>query len=280
MTLRKIIIAYKFFSCNSEITPVSQAVVPLNNVEYAYGFGVYENIRVRNGQAQFADQHCQRLINSAKIIGIEHGFDSRSIQKSIADLLQANQANSCNVKILLIGAPDPANTKLHILCLNPLYPDRKLYKQGAKVITQQFERPYPHAKSLNMLPSYLAYREAKKAKAYDALAINLKGEITEGTRTNFFAINDRQIISPPAGDILLGVTRDHVIKTAHDIGFEVVNEPIRLTDLDSYQGFFLTSTSSKIMPISQIDQTSIQVPDSLRELILGFDKFLAELFKD
>lgn len=280
MTLRIIIIAYKFFSCNSTITPVEQAVISLESVEYSYGFGVYETIRVVRGKILFSDEHCKRLMESARIIGLEHPFSSEVVVNDIEKLINKNEVETCNVKILLVGAPDPSNAKLYILCLNPLFPDRKLYKNGAKCITQHYERPFPHAKTLNMLQSYVAYKEAKKVEAYDALAINSRGNITEGTRTNFFAIKDRQIISPSEKDILLGVTRDHVLKIAKENGFEIIENDIKPDDLANYDGFFLTSTSTKIMPIAQIDDKQFDIPDNLRELMLRFDEFLAKFSQD
>lgn len=277
LTLRFIIIAYKFFSYNSEIIPVGQAVIPLNNVEYSYGFGVYETIRVSKGRILFAKEHCERLMDSARVINLEHQLSSEEVIANLQALIEKNDVESCNVKILLIGAPDPSDANLYILCLNPLYPDRKLYKNGAKCITQHYERTFPHAKTLNMLQSYLAYREAKKDGAYDALAINRDGAITEGTRTNFFAIKDKQIFSPPESVILLGVTRDHVLKIAKQNGFELIEKEIKANELGDYNGFFLTSTSTKIMPITQIDDQTFEIPTELRQLMLRFDEFLAQL---
>lgn len=277
LTLRILIIAYNFFSCNSEIIPVEQAVVPLGNVEYSYGFGVYETIRVSKGRILFANEHCDRLLESARIIKLEHPFTAEQVITDIQKLVDKNDVDSCNIKVLLIGATEPSEAKLYILCLNPLYPDRKLYKNGAKCITQHYERPFPHAKTLNMLQSYLAYREAKKVDAYDALAINQHGAITEGTRTNFFAIKDSQIFSPPETDILLGVTRDHVLRVAKQNGFEFIEKEITPNDLGAYDGFFLTSTSTKIMPVKQIDDQTFEVPAELKQLMLRFDEFLAQL---
>lgn len=262
---------YKYFSNNGKILPLDQAQIPLSNVEYAYGFGVYENIRVSKGEIHYVEDHCQRLMKSAEIIGLEHNFFSLNIQKYIKELISANQAETCNIKILLIGGRDADSANLYILCLNPLFPDRKLYKTGAHAITYEYERLYPQAKTLNMLPSYLAYRQAKKAGAYDALLIDRYRNIVEGTRTNFFTIKDKTIYSPPEEQILLGVTRDKVLQTARELGFEIVEQEIPLTHISDYDGAFITSTSSKIMPLSSIDETQLAIPETLRELMRAFD---------
>ena len=210
---------YEYFSRNGQLLPASQAVVPLDDIAYAYGFGVYETVRVSGGIVYFAQQHAARLLASAREIGLEHGFSASDTEQAIQELVRKNQAEACNVKILLVGGPTAESATLYMQCLNPLFPDRKLYKEGATLITERYQREYPHAKTLNMLPSYLAYRRALAAGAYDALLVDDEGNITEGTRTNFFGMQGRTLISPPEAGILLGVMRTVVLKVAADNGF-------------------------------------------------------------
>lgn len=267
--------SYKYFSRNGDVLPVEQAVVSLGNIEYSYGFGVYETVRVTKGEPVFMEEHCRRLMASAKVIGLEHAFDEAFVKAAAAKLIEANQAETCNLKILLIGGPTADQAVLNILCLNPLFPDRKLYREGAHCVTYRHERLFPGAKTLNMLPSYLAYREAKAAAAYDALLINRAGCVTEGTRTNFFAIQGKSLISPKAEDILPGVTRQHVIEVAEKRGFKVIEQNIKLSDIANYDGAFLTGTPIKILPVRSIDRHAWpEIPDSLRELIRAFDDHL------
>ena len=238
---------FKYFSHNGTLKPVAEATVPLSNIEYAYGFGVYESIRVSNGVAYFLQEHIDRLMESARIIGLVHTFSPSLIEKSISELMANTQAESFNVKILLIGGRTTEDASLNILCLNPLFPDKRLYRDGVTTITYTYERAFPHAKTLNMLQSYLAYQKAKAASAYDALLLDSKGRIREGTRTNFFCIKNKTLFTPNEKDILLGVTRKAVLKIAESNGYEVVEKDIRLADLGMYDGAFLTSTSSKIL---------------------------------
>ena len=266
---------FKYFSKNGKILPVEEAVIPFSNIEYQYGFGVYENIRVNDGVPYFLKDHIGRLLESARIIGLEHKFDESFVKKSVAELVKKNGAGTYNIKAFLIGGTEPM---LYILALNPLFPDKKLYKEGASFITCEYERPFPHAKTLNMLQSYLAYKKAKETGAYDALLVNSKGCITEGTRTNFFCIKDRTLISAPEDEILLGVTRKAVLKVAHDKGFTLLEESEVLlsTILDS-DGAFVTSTSSKVLPVRSIDGQELKEhSENLRELMEAFDTFLAE----
>jgi len=268
---------FPFFSKNGEILPSEQATIPLSNIEYSYGFGVYENLKVRHGIVYFTKQHIERLQKSAEIIGLTHQFSNEAIEQYLKELLEKldlkEQDNACNIKMLLIGGREP---QLFIMALAPHFPDRKLYSEGAKMITVHYERQFPNAKTLNMLPSYLAYKKAKEQECYDALLISKDGLILEGTRTNFFAIKDTTLFTAPKEDVLEGVTRQTVIAAAKRAGFTLEEKAIPLSQIGEFDGVFLTSTSSKIIPVRQIDDKNFQIPEKLKELMQAYDTFLKE----
>lgn len=266
--------SFHFFSRNGELLPTSDAHVPLSSIEYSYGFGVYETVRVIKAQPYYIEDHLERLMESARLIGLEHSYQSARLKQYVTDLIKANDVDTCNIKILLIGGRTSDDSTLYIECLNPLFPDRKLYKTGAKLISYHYERAFPHAKTLNMLQSYLAYREARKSDAYDALLINNEGYVTEGTRTNIFFMKGTSIYSPPEKDILLGVTRKIVLKVAKEGGFTVMERNIRLDDINEFDAAFITSTSTGVMPISQIDDDHLNISDAFKEFKQKFDSYI------
>jgi branched-chain amino acid aminotransferase len=179
--------AFKYFFHNSQLLPIEQAVIPLSSIEYSYGYGVYESIRVSKGTIFFLEEHARRLINSARIIQLEHSLNEEQVAGSVQKLVKANEASSCNVKILLIGGDSKDSANFYIQCLNPLFPTKELQREGTRCITYRYERAWPGAKTLNMLPSYLAYRQAKAASAYDALLVDSQDCLREGPRTNLLA---------------------------------------------------------------------------------------------
>ncbi len=270
--------AFDFFSKNGEILAMAEASIPLSNIEYAYGFGVYETIRVVHGKSIFLQEHLRRLLKSAETIELAHALTEENIGEWIGALLRKINADTCNLKLLLIGGRTSEQATLWILPLAPLFPDKKLFRDGISVVTMQHERFLPHAKTLNMLPSYLFYRKAKEAGCYDALLVDRNGNLTEGTRTNLLAMKNRTILSPPTKDILEGVMRANVLSIAKKNGYEFREEHIPLNDIQSYDGLFLTSTSSKILPISRIDGTTIGIPEALKELMNVFDAYLETIY--
>ncbi len=266
--------AYDFCIKNGEQVPLTEATLPVTHIEFAYGFGVYENIRVVKGRALFLSDHLARLQKSAEVIGLEHVFDAKVITEWVEALIAACKADALNLKILLIGGRTASEATLFILPLAPLFPDRKLWKVGATAITVPYERSFPDAKTLSMLGSYIAYRKAKNAGAYDALLLDRDRCITEGTRTNFFAMKGRTIVGAPREKILFGVTMKHVLAVALKQNFSYEELPLHLSSIQDYDGVFLTSTSSKIMPLCRIDDTAIAIPEALRELMEHFETFL------
>lgn len=266
---------FSYFSKNGRVLPISDAVVPYNSIEYAYGFGVYETLRVSKGVANFLNDHIDRLLLSARIIDLEHQFTGEFVEKSITDLIAAlGSDTTANFKILLIGASEAKNAQLILLPLAPLFPEKKLYRDGVKTLTLNYERILPNAKTLNMLPSYIFYRDAKRKGCYDALLVNREGRITEGTRTNFFGIKETTLFTAPAKDILEGVTRKHVLAVAREHGYTIEEHALSMTDAKEMDSAFLTGTSIGILPIKTIDAFSFpEIPETLKTLMSHYESF-------
>ena len=260
---------------NGRLCPASAAVMPLSCIEYQYGFGVYETLRARENRVLFAGAHAQRLLVSASAIGLEHDFSPAQIVAHIRELAAQISAPAFNLKMLLIGGASPGAAQFFIIPLAPLFPDKKLYRDGAAAITYRYERLLPKAKTLNMLGSFLAYRQARLMGGYDALLVDRHGYITEGTRTNFFAVKNKTIYEAPSEKILDGVTRDNLLRVARANGFTLAVADIAPSDLPNYDGAFLTSTSSKIMPLKKIDAFEFsKIAPAITELMTAFDRFL------
>lgn len=266
--------SFAVFSKNGEVRPITEAHVSLSAIEYTYGYGVYETIRVRHREPLFIADHLVRLRISAQTLALEHTFSDEMIARSIRDLIGALTADTYNLKILLIGGTLPQDAGLYILASNPHFPDKALYRDGVHTIVRHFERAFPQAKSLNMLQSYMAYRDAKRAGAYEALLVNSHGNVTEGTRTNFFVLDKTTLISPPSEEILLGVTRKHVLTVASHLGLGYREEALPIESVHTYDAAFLTSTSTKIVPIKSIEARALkEIPEVLRNLMKAFDQF-------
>ncbi|MFP4012151.1 MAG: aminotransferase class IV [Spirochaetaceae bacterium] len=268
-----------YYGKNGAIRPVSEAVVSLDDINFAYGYGVYETLKVRHGVVYFPDRHAERLISSAAVIGLEHPFDRRGIEGTIVELTRANGLRDANMKLLLIGPPevdDPSGATLYAFMLNPYFPPRNLYRNGAAAVSVEAERRFPQSKSLDMLSSTIAYRGASRAGAYDALLTDREGRITEGTRTNLFYTDGTTLYEPPAATSLLGVTRLTLREMLGRQGVEVLERPLLRSEVGTFAGYFLTSTSSKVLPLARIDSHRFEIPGIIRRVMRDYDAFLEE----
>lgn len=262
------------FSLNGTMLPFDRAVVGLDDIAYCYGFGVYENVRVKEGVVYFATDHVARLFDSATYIGIEHTFEKADTERWAQELVDRySDVHAFNLKILLIGGEDP---RLCILPLSPKFIDRKAYRDGASVMTAMHERFMPQAKTLNMLPSFLLHKRAAENGCYDMLLVNEDGHVIEGTKTNVFAVKENTLFTAPDNRVLAGVTRKHVITLAKEAGLTVTMQPIAMKDIADADGLFLTSTSAKILPVSRIDDHELSMSDVTKKLMKAHDDFLKQ----
>ena len=264
----------KFLIKNGELVPISEGVIPIDHLELFYGFGVYELIKVRHEKAHLLVDHAERLMNSAKIIGLEHLFTVEKIEEYTVKLLKENDIEAANLKMILLGGPSPAEATLYMFLTAPRFVENKEYRDGVKVITVKHERFLPQAKTLNMLPSYLAYKKAQKAEAFDTLFIDQESRVYEGTRTNFFAIQNKTLITPPLELVLGGITRQTVIACAEQNGYQIEEKLLKLAEISECEGAFITNTSGGIVPIKQIDDFIYsEISPGLQNLRKLFENF-------
>ena len=79
---------FPFISKNGVLLGATEAHIPIDRIEYQYGFGVYETIRVVAGKPRFAEEHLERLFNSASIIGLEHHFEASFVRGALLAMIE------------------------------------------------------------------------------------------------------------------------------------------------------------------------------------------------
>jgi branched-subunit amino acid aminotransferase/4-amino-4-deoxychorismate lyase len=265
---------------NGQLIPHDEAKLHVDHIEFAYGFGVYENLKIRKDFVYFVDEHIDRLFHSARVIGLEHTLEKTRIREWIQILIEKNQTQDSNIKIILIGGKTAQDTLLYIFTLAPKFIENKEYRDGVKAITYLFERFLPEAKTLNMLPSYVIFKKAQKQGCFDALLIDHDTNITEGTRSNFFAIKNKTLYTPRVEHVLDGVTRRTVIDCAKKNKYKIIEQNIALKNVFDFDGAFFTNTSGKIVPIRTIDDRSFEtITDEIHTLQSLYNNYLDEYAK-
>jgi branched-chain amino acid aminotransferase len=135
----------------------------------------------------------------------------------------------------------------------------------------------PHAKASGQyLNSVLAKIESIKAGYEEAILLDDKGHVCEGTGENVFVIKDGVIATPPqSASILDGINRKSVIQIARDLGYEVVERDIARAELALADEVFLTGTAAELTPLREVDDLEIGPPGPVtREIQRVFDDAL------
>ena len=243
---------FNYVVVNGERMLAEQAQTAIFNDALLSSFGVYETVKIDQGRPFYLEDHLQRLHRSAEMIDLKLGVDVPTLARWFDRLIEVDRQASWGLRILALGALSPNRNALIAMQANPLatYPE-SLYHQGASAVLYEGQRAIPNCKSLNTLVNFLARTRATQAGALEGL-LHHNGCITEGSRTNLFAVRAGKLITPPESTILPGITRDIVLDVMRDTDYPVVEETIS-TDLSQYDEFFISSTSMHVMPITRIE---------------------------
>jgi branched-subunit amino acid aminotransferase/4-amino-4-deoxychorismate lyase len=166
--------------------------------------------------------------------------------------LAANDAADCTLRLFVVGGEGGEAGTAYLWPQPPTIYPASYYANGVSVITFEGQRFMPEAKSLNTLVSTMARRKAAAMGAHEGLLYH-EGMLTEGAVSNLFAVIGNEIVTPPTGTVLSGVTRDTVMRLALRDGLPLREASLSLTGVASWQECFITSTSRHIMPVTAVD---------------------------
>ncbi len=240
---------------------------------FLYGDGVYETLRVEHGRLFHFDEHYRRLKNSARGLGLRVPYGGKVLRRGVERLLKSNGLRDAVLRITLTRGPGPlgfdprpAKTPTCVMIATP--PRRHaedLYRRGVLLAVARVRRTPatsldPAFKSTNNLNNILAKMEAVKRGAYEALMLNIRGDVAEGTISNVFFISGK-ILRTPSLDcgILSGVTRSVVLALAKREGLKVAEGHYSLKRLFRAEEVFITSTTMEVMPVTRIADESGKV---------------------
>ncbi len=249
----------KFYSINGEIMEAEHAKLHVSDLSILRGFGVFDFFRTSKGKLLFIEDYLARFRNSTNTFNFSHDYSDEFIKDHVLKLIELNGYDEPSVKLIMTGGYshngfEPTTPNL-IIQIEPLkFPAKHYYTDGAKLITHKYVREFPEVKSTNYLTAIMLSGKCKSENALDVLYHD--GEIvSEVTRSNFFIVKDRKIITAKTG-ILKGVTRGKVLGVAKGY-YEVEERELGVNELETADEAFITSTNKKVMPITQIDNYKI-----------------------
>jgi branched-chain amino acid aminotransferase len=274
---------------NGEYVDWDKATIHLTAHTLHYGDGVFEGIRfyeTEKGTCIFRlREHVKRLFNSALALEMKIPYSITEIEKAIMGTIRKNKLDAGYIRPLVFygGGSLGLDTKSHkVETAIIVVPFPKYFKKNTiKVMTSSFIRIHPRSTITtakicgHYVNSILANMEAKKNGFDEALLLDFKGDVTEGSGENLFFVKDGVIKTSSLEDILPGITRDAIIELAVDLGYEVDEEEFNIIDLERADEIFFCGTAAEITPISQVNDFIIN-----KKEIGGITLHLQEKFFD
>lgn len=245
---------------NGGFVPESQASVAVSDLGLLRGYGVFDFTITYNREPFRLKEHLDRLQNSARIIELDLPWSKEELTGLIYETLQRNPGGEKGIRIIITGgeSPDtftPADQPTLIIMVkpSPVFP-REFFTDGVKVITFPAKREIPDAKTLNYVHAIRALKRARKEGAEEAIYAS-DGDLYECTGSSFFAVKDGRIITA-GSHVLDGVTRRTVLELVNG-RIPVEYRFVKVSEIQSLDEAFLTSSGHEVMPIVTIDQVKI-----------------------
>ena len=241
--------------------------IHINDRGYHFGDAVYEVIVFNKNIFYDFDGHIQRLFKSLTSLEIKFSLSSSSLKIIINNLIRLNKANIGSIYIQVSRGVAERNHSFHGLNIKPILTIIVTKKSniennlnGVKAITINDNRwSRPDIKTTQLLPNVLAKTLANKNNAYESIFIDDEGFVTEGSSSNIWVLNkENQLITRNLdGKILSGITRNSISLFAKKNNIAVIEKKFTKFELYNAKEVFLTSASSFIMPIVQMDDQNI-----------------------
>jgi len=263
---------------NGEYIRASDAKIDLYSQSLHYGYSVFEGIRsykTVNGDARIfkAEEHYQRLKNSATATNIPFEHSVEELVDITYTLLAKNNLHDAYIRPLVFL---PANMSfslsseshffMAVWVMAPFFGEKLM-----RVMTSSFQRPNPkgfriEAKAAgHYVNSMLASQEAKGRGFDEALLTDINGYVAEGTGANVFVEKEGRLFTPPAGNILPGITRATVLEICSELQIEVEEKLFTTGELKNADSAFFCGTAAEIVGWESFDE--VKFPKAWNESI-------------
>ena len=286
---------------NGKLIPFKDAKVHVLTHALHYSTAIFEGIRcynTPNGSAIFRlPEHVDRFFNSAKMYGMKMRYSKKQISNAIIKTVKTSGLKECYIRPLAyygygtMGLTPTLNkVDVSIACWKWKMGESKAGKfSGAKCKISKWIRidsksqPMQSKSAANYSHAALARVEALKNGYDEAIMLNNKGNVAEGSAENIFVVKNGVIKTPPLdADILNGITRDSVIQLIKKEHMKLVEKNITVNELLKADEVFMTGTAAEVKSVTKIDKNAIgngsvgeitkELQKSFMNIVMGKDK--------
>ncbi|MFA6183642.1 MAG: aminotransferase class IV [Parcubacteria group bacterium] len=273
----------KYCYYDGEIILIDDVKINPYDIGFMRGYGIFDAMRTTKKVLFCLDEHWNKFEKSAQELDLNIPISKSEFKNIVAILLEKNDLKEAAVKTILTGGKSEngfnKSEKSTILILvddlDKFTLPEESYEKGWKLISLEYQRHLPKIKTLDYLIPIKNQKEKIKNNAQE-IVYKKDGNILECSTSNIFIIRNGTIITPKK-NIFLGTIRNLVIDIAEKNGFEVLERNVSVEEFLSAEEIFLTATYKKIMPITNVDGTSVnegKIGKKTKKLMKLLDEFI------
>jgi branched-chain amino acid aminotransferase len=279
-----------FIWMNGTLVPWRDARVHVLTHALHYASCVFEGERVYDGRIFKLREHTLRLADSASKLGFDLPHDIATLEQACRQVVAANGIADGYVRPLAWRGAEMMGVSAQNCRINvaiaawtwPAYFTPEARLKGIRMTRAIYDRPAPNtaptqSKAAGLYMICTLSKHEAEAKGYDdALMLDYRGYLAEGTGANLFLVIDGRLHTPLPDCFLDGITRQTVIGLARGRGIEVIERHIKPEELSDADEVFLTGTAVEVTPVRAIDAYRFEVGPITRQLVVDFDALTRE----
>ncbi|MGQ4679805.1 branched-chain-amino-acid transaminase [Paenibacillus polymyxa] len=238
---------------------------------FLYGDGIFEGIRIYNGNIFKCKEHLERLYDSAKSIQLNIPLSPDEMLEAMAETIRLNEMRNGYIRLVVsrgagnLGLDPLRCAKASVIIIVEqlaIYPE-EAYLTGLKTISVSQRRNIPDAlnpkiKSLNYLNNILVKIQSNYAGVGEAIMLSSQGYVTEGSADNIFIVKNGVLYTPPCYlGALEGITRNAIIDLCAKLGYSLKEQPFTLHDVYVADEVFFTGTAAEVIAAYEVDGRTI-----------------------
>ena len=254
---------------NGEMLPRPEARVSVFDSGFLLGDGVWEGIRLHNGQLVFCEEHIDRLYIGAAAIGMDIGMSKNDLVAKIHETLAVNDMHS-DIHLRLIVSRGLKTTPYQHPRVNiggptvVIIPEYKVVTEnsksnGLKLVSVTTSRASestqdPKINSLSKFNCIQACIEADRLGGDEGLMLDMHGYVSTCNSTNFFIVRGSEVLTSTGEYCLNGVTRGAIIDLCRANNIDVLEKNFLTDDVYTADEAFVTGTFAGVLPVTAVDE--------------------------
>ncbi|HEY2132124.1 MAG TPA: branched-chain amino acid aminotransferase, partial [Acetobacteraceae bacterium] len=245
-----------------------------------YASGVFEGERAYAGNIFKLRDHTERLFQSARILGFEIPYTAGEIDAACEQVVRANGLTEAYVRPIAWRGTEQLSvsaqhTRIHLAIASWAWPN--LFganrMKGVRLGMATWKRPHPEtaptaskAAGLYMIGT-LSKHDAEARGFDDALMLDWRGQVAEGTGANIFFAMNGELHTPTPDCFLNGITRRTVMSLAIRHQMKLVERAIMPKEIAGASEVFLAGTAAEVTPVRAIGELSF-TPGPMTETLM------------